>query len=152
MKFLLRLLIQCGAKGFWGNVAGTMKAAAKDLGIKLEVINSDRDRFQMVKAAKDVAARSNKPNYVVMVNELQQGPTMLEATEKAGIKTFLLLNKLTGKQEGEHGKARGKLASLLGSITPDNEIAGYEMGKSLIEAAKAKGMADDGVTILALFR
>jgi ABC-type sugar transport system substrate-binding protein len=41
-------------------------------------------------------------------------------------------------------------ARLIGSIVPDNEIAGYEMALSLIEAARGAGLDDNGIQMLAL--
>ncbi len=139
-----------GSSGFWGNVAGTMSAAGTDLDVKVQVLNSDRDRFKMVEHAKDIAARAEKPDFVVLVNELQQGPAILKELYGTGIKTFFLLNKLTEEQESSLGKARTGQTSLLGSITPDNEIAGYEMAKSLIAKTRAAGADKDGITMLAL--
>lgn len=140
---------------FWGNVAGTMQAAANDLDIDLEVIHTadestSRDRFSASKAAKDVASRDKKPDIVVIVNEQGQGPELLDTLNKAGIKTFFLASKLTDEQEAKTGKARKDIPNLIGSLTPDYEVAGYEMAQSLITAAKASGKDKDGISILAL--
>ena len=99
----------------------------------------------MVEAARAIAADANPPNYVVLVNELQQGPEMARVLSEAGIPSFFLLNRLSDEQLAEAGDLQ-----LVGSVTPDNEIAGYEMAMSLIEASRAAGTADDGVQILAL--
>ena len=135
--------------GFWGNVTKSMRAAAADLKIDLEVLSSDRNRVKMVRQAYSASTRVNKPDYMILVNEVKQAPAMLEATEAAGIRTLLLLNDLTEVQKALHGRARAEYSNLLGSITPDNRVAGYEMAKSLIDAARTAGLAENGVTIMA---
>ncbi|MGI6245307.1 MAG: ABC transporter substrate-binding protein [Pseudochelatococcus sp.] len=149
-EFSVAFINPGGSTDFWGEVAGTMRAAANDLDIDLEVIDTSRDRFAMAKAAQDIASRTGKPDVVVIVNELQQGPELLATLDKAGIKTFFLLNKLTDEQEAKAGKARQGVPNLIGSLIPDNEIAGYEMGRSLIVAARKAGKDKDGISILAL--
>ena len=134
-----------GEDGFWGAVTKTMQAAANDLDINLDVVHSNRDRFVMVDAVRDIASSADKPDYVVLVNELQQGPQMAAALSEVGIPSFFLLNRLSEEQLAEAGDLQ-----LVGSVVPDNEIAGYEMAKSLIEAARSAGKDGDGVQILAL--
>ena len=139
-----------GAGAFWGDVSATMTAAAADLDIQLEVIHTDRDRIRMVEASRDLAARANLPDYVILVNELQQAPVMLEALQGTGVPVFVLLNRMTPEQRAEHAAAGGDLSQIVASIVPDNEIAGYEMATSIISAARARGLDGDGLRLLAL--
>ena len=44
----------------------------------------------------------------------------------------MLLNSLTPEQRDIYGAPREQLKNWLGSLTPDNEIAGYEMAQSLV--------------------
>lgn len=135
---------------FWGEVSDTMRAAAKDLEINLEVIHTDRDRIKMVNAAIELAARRDKPDYAIIVNELMQGPQLLAELEDAGIPTFELLNRLTDQQRAAYIADGRTMENVVGSITPNNEVAGYEMAWSLINAARDAGKGDDGVSMLAL--
>lgn len=134
-----------GQDGFWGAVSKTMRAAADDFDINLEIIDSNRDRFSMVKAAKTVSSKSVKPDYVILVNELDRGLGMAKTLTDAGIPSFFLLNRLA---QDQIDKSQG--LNLAGSVVPDNEIAGYEMAISLIEATRTAGKADDGIEIMAL--
>ena len=43
----------------------------------------------------------------------------------------MLLNSLTPEQRAIYGAPREQLKNWLGSLTPDNEIAGYEMAQFL---------------------
>ncbi|MBX2855657.1 MAG: ABC transporter substrate-binding protein [Rhodobacteraceae bacterium] len=147
-RFTVVFLNPGGATSFWGMVADTMTAAADDLSIDLEVINTDRDRIAMLAAARDIAKRADKPDYVVLVNELEQGMAMQREMNRAGIKTFYLLNRLSDDQLAEFGPSES--STVVGSITPDNEIAGYEMAKSLILEAKRRLTAIDSIRIMAI--
>jgi ABC-type sugar transport system substrate-binding protein len=135
---------------FWGEVSSTMRSAAKDLDINLEIIHTDRDRIRMVDAATELAARQDKPDYAIIVNELKQGPHLLAELEDAGIPTFELLNRMTEEQRMSYLEDGRTMEHVIGSITPNNEVAGYEMAWSLINAARDAGKGDDGISMLAL--
>ncbi len=139
-----------GASAFWGDVSATMAAAAEDLDIDLEVIHTDRDRIKMVEASRTLAARTDLPDYVILVNELQQAPVMLEALQPTGVPVFVLLNRMTPDQREAFVASGGDLSRIVASIVPDNEIAGYEMAMSVISAARSRGLDEDGLHLLAL--
>lgn len=123
--------------GFWHAVSSTMQAAANELGFKLTIVSADRKWPLMI--SKGLAAiQSTKPDYIILVNEHQQAPTLMAAAEKKGIPTLLLLNDLTAEQKQKFGGPRGKFSNWLGSITPDNVIAGYEMAMAIIEQARSR--------------
>jgi ABC-type sugar transport system substrate-binding protein len=127
-----------------------MAAAAEDLDIELDVIHTNRDRIAMVDAARNLAQSDNLPDYVVIVNELQQAPLMLEALEATGVPVFILLNRMTPEQREAYASSGRDLSQLIASIVPDNEIAGYEMAISLIDEARRLGLDNDGITFMAL--
>lgn len=146
-RFSVAFINPGGETSFWGMVSQTMAAAADDLAIDLEVIHTNRDRIAMLDAARMIAARDDAPDYVVLVNELEQGSAMAQEMARAGIPTFFLLNRLSAPQVAQLGAPEG---ALLGSITPDNEIAGYEMAKSLFAEAKQRFGADAPIEVLAI--
>ncbi|RVU34587.1 sugar ABC transporter substrate-binding protein [Hwanghaeella grinnelliae] len=136
-------------KGFWKAVSETMEAAATALGFELTIVSGDRKWPLMV--SRGLAALNDlKPDYAILVNEHQQVPQLMEAAEADGIKTILLLNGLTADQEARMNGPRQTLSNWLGTITPDNEIAGYEMAQSLLTAGGALGLDKDGLSILTL--
>ncbi|WP_420547106.1 ABC transporter substrate-binding protein [Curvivirga sp.] len=119
-------------KGFWKSVSETMKAASDDLGFNLEIVSANRGWPVMV--SKGIAAIDHsKPDYLIIVNEQQQAPKLLQYAIDHKIPTLMLLNSLTSEQEKHFGKPREKSPYWLGSIIPDNEAAGYEMLASLLE-------------------
>jgi len=125
-------------QGFWKAVTDTMGAAAEQLGFELEIHHADRQWVKMVSKAERVIAQPDKPDFLILVNEYQQGARLLELADKAGIPTLMLLNSLTQKQRDKYGAPREHLKNWLGSLTPDNEIAGYEMAQSLVQAIDAR--------------
>lgn len=125
-------------EGFWGNVANTMSAAAEDLGIELEILPSDRNRIKLVANLEEVMSRGNKPDYLIAVNEEQYGDKAVELVKGTDTKLLFLLNDLTEEQKKVIGKARTDNKNWLGSVTPDAEFGGYEMGKSIIDASISK--------------
>ncbi len=123
-------------KGFWKTVSDTMRAASESLGFNLSIVYGDRKWPLMV--SRGMAAIENaKVDYIILVNEHQQAPKLLEAANRKGIKTILLLNGLTKEQKQALGGPREKLPNYLGELVPDNEVAGFEMARSLYFAWKA---------------
>jgi len=117
----------------------------------------------MVREAEQVIGLADKPDFLILVNEHQQGARLLELADKAGIPTLMLLNSLTQEQRDSYGAPRKELKNWLGSLTPNNEIAGYEMAQSLVHAIEARKnsnsasialltLAGDNTTPASLFR
>ena len=106
-------------KGFWSNVSGTMQAAAKDLGISLEVIPSDRNRSKLLSNVKAVMSRDKKPEYLIAVNEEQYGEIAVDLVKGTDTKLLFLLNDLTAEQKSKAGSARSDNPNWIGSITPN---------------------------------
>jgi len=124
------------SQGFWKEVTDTMKAAAEQLGFVLDVHYADRQWPKMVRKTEHIISQADQPDFLILVNEYQQGARLLEMADKAGIPTLMLLNSLTSEQQATFGKPREQLKNWLGSLTPDNETAGYEMAQSLIPSQK----------------
>lgn len=132
-------------KGFWKAVTDVMRAAAADLNAELVVRYGDRQWPLMVKKADELIEMGGDLDYLILVNEHQQVPALLRKANAKGINTILLLNTLTPEQQDKMGPPRKTLPHWLGAITPDNEIAGYEMADAVLTAAEHAGLApDDG--------
>jgi len=136
-------------RGFWKSVSDTMSAAANSLGFRLTIVSADRKWPLMVSRGLD-AIKTTAPDYVIIVNENQQAPRLMEAAEARSIPILLLLNSLTEDQEKTFGTPRSIFKNWIGSITPDNAVAGYEMAKSLEAAAQKSGKTTGPVTLLTL--
>ena len=135
--------------GFWGAVTSTMKASAEDLNINLEVLSADRDRIKMVNFAQAIAKREVRPDYVVLVNELQQGVGMADIFDEVNIPYFFLLNRIAVDEVAKL-RAQGQLKHYVGSITPKNFETGYMTTKALINSAREVTTNDKSLKLLAL--
>ncbi|MBL4798117.1 MAG: ABC transporter substrate-binding protein [Oleispira sp.] len=129
-------------QGFWFDVTETMSAAASQLGFELEVYYSDRQWIKMVRNAEAVINGSDKPDFLILVNEYQEGARLLAMANKAGIPTLMLLNSLTPEQHSIYDASGDPLENWIASITPDNEVAGYEMAKSLLPVTQPSQEGD----------
>lgn len=58
-------------EAFWVSASQAMQAAARSLGIELEVLYAEREPAQSLRLAQEIAARpkARRPDYVVLVNE-----------------------------------------------------------------------------------
>lgn len=124
---------------FWDMVTETMKAAADDFGIDLEVIYAQRNRVQMAQFGIEVTQRATPPDYLILVNEEQAAEKILLAAHGKQIRTLMLLNDFLPEQRERVGEPGGKHPNLLGAITPDNYGAGKRMMTALLKCAEARG-------------
>ncbi|MBX2830066.1 MAG: ABC transporter substrate-binding protein [Rhodospirillales bacterium] len=129
-----------GDHGFWKDVRDTMQAAADQFGYELIVFDSNRDWKLMIESAEKAFALTPPPDYIIAVNEHQQGTRIILEAEERGIPVIMLLNDLTDAQKTSYGRPRKEIGNWILTLTPDNERAGYEIATSLIDAA---GLAND---------
>jgi hypothetical protein len=69
-----------------------------------------------------VAQRRHKPDYLLLVNKLA-GPAMLSLADQAGIPCFSA-STLDSRPTANQWPATQRLKYWLGSLTPDNAMAG----------------------------
>jgi ABC-type sugar transport system substrate-binding protein len=120
-----------GTGSFWRMVSDFMEEASDDLDINLEVIFSERNHIKMKEQARELAKRSNKPDYVVIVNEKSVGDTIINDLKNSGIKIMVIHNTITDAQKEKIGKERDRVKNWIGSITSDNTGAGYKLMEEL---------------------
>jgi hypothetical protein len=125
-----------GDRGFWKDVRDTMQAASDQFGYELIVFDSNRDSKMMIESAQKVFALEPAPDYIIAVNEHQQGTRIVLEAEERGIPVIMLLNDLTKEQKNAYGYPGRDFDHWIFSLTPDNERAGYDIAKSLIDSAR----------------
>jgi ABC-type sugar transport system substrate-binding protein len=125
-----------GDRGFWKDVRDTMQAAADQFGYDLIVYDSDRDSKKMIESAQKVFALDPAPDFIIAVNEYQQGTRIVLEAEERDIPVIMLLNDLTEEQKNNYGRPGEEIDNLIFSLVPDNERAGYDIAMSLIDAAR----------------
>jgi len=137
---------------FWDLVSATMRAAGRQLDIDVEILNSERNRRNMIDLGMGVVTRSTPPDYLIIVNEEAAVTPVIEAANAAGIKTFLLSNAFAGAEADRYGRPRTVLRHWIGSLTPDMHAAGTRMTRALVEAGMTQKRfgADGKLHLLAL--
>lgn len=120
---------------FWDMVTETMRAAAADFDIELEVIYAQRNRVRMAEQGIAVTQRETPPDYLILVNEEQAAEKILLAASQKRIRTLMLLNDFLPEQRTRVGLPGGVHKNLLGAITPDNFGAGKRMMLALRHCA-----------------
>jgi len=106
-------------------VAHFMNAAARRLGLQLEILFAERNHLLMLRQAEEVARRPQAPDYIVIVNEKVAAPQMLKTLERSPAKIFLMHNDLTAEQRREIGNERERIRNWIGTATLDNARGGY---------------------------
>jgi ABC-type sugar transport system substrate-binding protein len=79
-----------GPPEFWQPVATTMRAAAAELGIDVEIRESDHSRDNAVAIAQDFLAERPRPDYLIATNDLEAGGEVIKLADAAHVKTILL--------------------------------------------------------------
>jgi ABC-type sugar transport system substrate-binding protein len=128
---------------FWGLVNTTMRAAAAELGIDVDIRETGRSHdkaiAKAIALARDFLGESPSVNYLIATNDLNPGGEIIKLADAAHVKMIFLNNDLDPKDWTEYGEPRTKYPNWLGSIVPDHEGAGYGIGAAILtEAAKLK--------------
>lgn len=136
--------------GFWQAVTESMEAAADQLGMEMTVSYGDREWPRMRDNALRVIAEPGDIDYLILVNEHQQAADLVVKADAAGIPTLMLLNTLTPEQEAATGSPRDELPHWLGSLTPDNILAGREMAEAIVDEARRLDPEKEAYELLTL--
>lgn len=113
---------------FWVSYAHFMQAAARNLGMELEVRYGERNPQTSIVQAYEVLQGAHRPDYLVFVNEQSVAPQILRMAEGRGVKLFIVNNRLTAEQS----ERLGDMPELLGSMVQNDEQGGYLMLKELV--------------------
>ncbi|MFK0087987.1 ABC transporter substrate-binding protein [Pseudomonas sp. NPDC090755] len=117
---------------FWVDYSRFMQAAASDLGMQLTVKYSERRADLALSQARQVLTGTARPDYLVLVNEQYVAPEIIRLSRDSGVKLFLVNNGLTPGQAELIESHPEKYPPVLGTLTSNDEQAGYQMLKQLI--------------------
>lgn len=137
---------------FWDMVSTAMRAAAAQLDIDIEILCSERNYQTLRQQGLEVVGRPKPPDYLIVVNEKAAATPVVEAANRAGVKTFMLLNGFVGPEAQQYGAPRSVLTNWIGVLEPDAKAAGARMAQALIAAADAqrRRSGDGKIHLLAL--
>jgi len=129
---------------YWASYSGFMQAAAKELGMSLQVRYSNRDSQAMVAQAREALFGVDRPEYLMFVNETFAGPEILRLSRHSTVKLFAVSNSLTPDQIKMLGNLHDNFPHWIGSLTGNDEEGGYLMASELI---RLNGPVAPGQTI-----
>jgi len=115
-------------EAFWVSYSQFMQAAARDLGIDLHILYSQRQPELTLAQARLALQGPNRPDYLIFVNEQYVAPQILRLAENSGVKLFMVNAVLTPDQQALVGERDDRI----GSLVPNDEEGGYLMMKELI--------------------
>jgi ABC-type sugar transport system substrate-binding protein len=128
-----------GPPEFWLLVSATMRAAAAELGIDVDIRHTERSYDMAIALARDFLSERPPPDYLIATNDLGAGGAIIKLADAANVPMILLSNELDQKQWAEYGEPRTKYPHWLGSIVPDHEGGGYGIAEAVLtEAARIK--------------
>ncbi len=130
---------------FFGPLTRFMKVAADNLDIELEVVYSMRSHIKMIQNGKDILSRQDLPDYLILVNERNVIPEILEEANKKGVRTILFNEGLILDDEKRFMSGQWKLNSFIGQILPNDYQSGKLLAEELFKQAITSHLqADDG--------
>ncbi|HPE61730.1 MAG TPA: ABC transporter substrate-binding protein [Thiolinea sp.] len=124
---------------FWGVVEDMMAAACRQLGMKLRRYYAYSSQRNMI-AAVDQAA-DDGVDVLVFPNFKEAAPEILERSRARGLPVYLFNADVNPQNRSQTGAPRERYPLWLGRMMPDDEQAGYVLAQTLIERARALGMA-----------
>lgn len=133
------VLLQPHADLFWKAFVGFMQAATDDLGMRLIVIDAGDSRQKMLEQARLAVASRPRPAALVFQNFKQIGTELLQVAERAGVPAFVV----NAAVPGDAGAPRQRFKHWIGEMLPDDELAGAEQARVLIDTARRRGLVDE---------
>lgn len=124
------------------------KAAATDLGIDLEVVMADDARKDILDSVRRRIESGDTPDFAIVINTRAIAGEVLTYLDQHGVRSFLFNAGLSPAEQETYGRPREKLKSWIGQIIPDDERAGYQLARYLIEEAR-KTSEGETIRILA---
>ncbi len=124
---------------------GTMEGAARDLGIRLTVVQASHWPAETLATAERVLYGPQRPDYLVMVMRTTIGVRLLRLAEQARVPVVVINTGFTKDQAAQVGGPREHFSVWIGQILPDDEKAGYDLANTLIsEARRQRRFGTDG--------
>ncbi|BBR53754.1 MULTISPECIES: ABC transporter substrate-binding protein [Pseudomonas] len=119
-------------EAFWVGYSRFMQAAAQELGMDLRIEYSERRTDLALAQARAVLTGPQRPDYLVLVNEQYLAPEIIRLAQGLGVKLFLVNNGLTETQARGIQAQPDRYAQVLGTLTANDEQAGYQMLRQMV--------------------
>ena len=126
---------------FWGPVEDFAQQAAKQLDVKLSFLytnNSKRNMLHLLTKAEELNVDA-----IILPNFGQIALHLLKEAEQKKIPLLLFNSDFTEANKPLAGKPQQKFKYWLASLMPNDQQAGYLLGKHLIAQARQKNLTDE---------
>ena len=135
---------------FWGPVETFAQQAATQLGIKLTILHTNNSKRNMLKML--IKAKALKVDAVIFPNFGQIALQVMKQAEQLQLPVLLFNSDFTEANKKLVGRPQQQFKYWLASLMPDDDQAGYLLGKHLILQARKKNLADENgmVEIIAI--
>ena len=120
---------------FWNQVDATMRAAAAELGIDVDIRSAERSHDKAIALARAFLSEKPPLDFLIVCNNFDIGGEIIKMANAAHVKMIFLDNGLDRKDWAEYGEPRTKYPYWLGGLVPDHEGAGYGIGTAILTAA-----------------
>ncbi len=130
---------------FWTVARKGIVAAARDLHVGIEILETDRSHVKILDHVRTLKQRAEKPDYILVSNEKSMAQSVLRELQGTDMRLFLLINGLTFPFANEQAETPPPYA---GSLTPDNRQAGRLVVEVLLR--EARRLAFSRLELLAL--
>jgi ABC-type sugar transport system substrate-binding protein len=134
---------------FWNQVDATMRAAAAELGIDVDIRSAERSHDKAIALARAFLSEKPPLDFLIACNNFDVGGEIIKMANAAHVKMIFVDNSLNQKDWAEYGEPRTKYPYWLGGLVPDHEGAGYGIGTAILTAA-ARIKANRPLRVLAL--
>jgi ABC-type sugar transport system substrate-binding protein len=116
-----------------------MRAAASQLGIDVDIRDAEASHDKAIAYAKYFLKQTPPPDYLIAVNNQDVAADIIRLVGAGPVKLILVNADLDEKDWAAFGEPRTKYPSWLGSLIPDHEGAGYDIGIAILtEAARIR--------------
>ncbi|EWH11534.1 sugar ABC transporter periplasmic protein [Catenovulum agarivorans DS-2] len=133
---------------FWKHTHQFTAKAAKDLGIELVMVDFNRNRFNYVERARDVASgKYGKIDAVIFYNYLNKGSIVLDIFERAAIPSISIITNFidqnTGINQAAVGRPRALFKHWIAEFETNDLKAGRDLMHDLVERYQSENPVDD---------
>lgn len=132
---------------FWKAVADMQLDASQDLGIESKSYGGDQFRtpkqpFKIgLRKAMD-AALADKPDYIITYATRDWTHQLLKKTKGTNTKIYLINSAIDPAEIKKIGAPRTNFPNFLGQMYPDDEQAGFDLAKALVETARRQKVSN----------
>jgi len=133
-----------GKHEFFDRLVELTQAASKQLNIQLRLHLYDEpqyNRFYYAQYIDNVLKAENDNDYLISLFYSQTEKKVMDIVEKHNIRFFSFNSPLSNNVIKLLGKPREKTANWIGHLSPNDEQAGYDLAKHLIDKSEQKAIS-----------